>query len=267
MKNRGGFTIIETLISLAVASVLFVVIMTMFSGRQGRVEFSQGIREIDSHLRSIAGEVRNGYFPKLEGVECFTNPATELIEFRAGSLNQGTNKDCIFAGKVVFIDAGSQVITRYTVAGSKKATSLSNLNPVVVNGSLSGGINFDSSDTFRIPAGIKLVTERDPNPKALLGIFYDLDFISTDLTSGSASLTLKKLSIASSDINSIKNSVANAFTASPTATDISNSGLLLCFKSGTSDQYGTIKISKSVSGFSTEVLIGENISGKDCVNG
>lgn len=270
MKNRGGFTIIETLITMTVAVALFAIIMAVFNGRQGRVEFSQGLRDIDSHLRTIADEVRNGYFPKLNGVICGTN-ASGAVEFTAiaGPTEQGTNQGCIFAGKAVSIDASSQNITRYTLAGNKKATNLATLNPVLINGTLPSGVTYDSSDTYRIPAGIKLVTKTGANAGVLLGIFYDLGSLS-DLSSGSASLLLKKINNDSNNLDVIKDNVKKSFTSvapGPTALDIPADGLLLCFKSGTSNQYGTIRLNKSISGFSSTVLIGQDITNEACANG
>ena len=61
-----GFTIVETLIFLAVSGLMFVSVLAYIGGKSGQTEFDQGIHSVFSQLQSIpasvsAGEYTNDY--------------------------------------------------------------------------------------------------------------------------------------------------------------------------------------------------------------
>lgn len=252
MKNRGGFTIVETLITLAVSSIIFVTIMAVFSGRQGRVEFSQGIRDIEAYIQDIGNDVRNGYYPTINqkcGIESgslkfyeVTNPA---------DYKQGTSGSCVFAGKVMFFNGADGKITAYSIAGDKSATSLSSLKQTVM------GVNAtETAEDYQIPASIKLIKSNEYNINLMMGLFFD---VSSSSSSSSTSIKPYIIKVGGSDIAAVNSGVKNAFI-SGNSTEISPDGIKLCFKSGSSNQYATITVSKSINGLSTTVLIGNNVA-------
>lgn len=252
MKNRGGFTIVETIITLAVSSVLFVTVMLLFSGRQGRIEFYQGLRDVDVQIRDIANDVRNGYIPTVSGGFSCSFDDSGVVSITSGS--SGAN-NCIFAGKAIFIDSeGGQIIT-YTLAGRQKATNLVELTPKII----ANGTGVDTSESYKLPAGLKLVkSDKTILNGYLIGLFFDLSKVG--LTGSPVIATAKKP--AGDDYAGRQQTIESIVVGSGLVlSPITDAGIKLCFKSGTSDQYGNIIINKTVNGISTSVELDKQPAG------
>ncbi len=107
MINRvakwGGYTIIETLIFLAVTSGLFIIAVSFMNGKQSRVQFDQAVRDFDSNLQDVINDTATGYYPN-NSVTCVSvdntdTPPTFLPA--GGPVVQGINGGCIFLGKSI----------------------------------------------------------------------------------------------------------------------------------------------------------------------
>jgi prepilin-type N-terminal cleavage/methylation domain-containing protein len=122
--GQRGFTIVETLIVLAVSGVMFIAIATAIAGRQRDTEFSQSVQSIKSQVQQFISEVNTG---------SFTNSGTDFTcQVTSGTLtitappsgtpiDQGANQGCIFVGKVLhFTNTGSpQTLYGYSIAGKQ----------------------------------------------------------------------------------------------------------------------------------------------------
>lgn len=104
-RRSGGYTIVETLIFLAISGALFMSAMTALSGRQGRTEFTNAAREFEIELQDMANDVATGYYanPQLNPgyIRCMDVGPTVVVTATSGSDRQGANRDCIFIGKTV----------------------------------------------------------------------------------------------------------------------------------------------------------------------
>lgn len=124
MKQGGGqttpgFTIVETLIVLAVTAALFLSVAFLINGRQSKTEFQQAINEVVTQIQQTANEVSTGYYPDINNISC---TGTGSLSFSHGNPNQGTNKGCIFIGKIMQfgISGGpgtNEQYATYTLAG------------------------------------------------------------------------------------------------------------------------------------------------------
>ena len=124
-STQRGFTIVETMIVLAVTGALFVAIATTLTGRQNAAEFTHAIQSVQSQLQQIIDQVPDGFFPD-NSVSCTSGGGTP--QFTAGvSGSQGSNQPCVFLGKVVqFAVKGTggnteQQYQIYTIAGLNNA--------------------------------------------------------------------------------------------------------------------------------------------------
>lgn len=262
MKNRGGFTIIETLITLSISSALFVIIMVAFSGRQGRVEFAQGMRDIESYILDKANDVRNGYYPQ-SGLDCSFNGLA--LSFSAGTNKQGTNSPCVFLGKVMLVNSK---ITSYSVAGLRTATSMSDSKLMIIGDDSPDALvaGTQTQEDYTLPAGIQLIKQDSNTQSVLLGMFFNLGGGGAN-TTGTTSVTPYQLKPTTSNFVDIKASVKGAFTVPANlATEISDK-LVLCFKSGTNSQTGIITLKKTVDGITADTLIDQDLSGVSCAVG
>lgn len=56
----GGFTIVETMIVLAVSGVLFISMVGVIQGQQNKIQFKNSMTDVVSQVQSIIGQVSTG---------------------------------------------------------------------------------------------------------------------------------------------------------------------------------------------------------------
>ncbi len=122
-SRRGGYTVVETLIYLAVTGSLFVGAAMMISGQQARTEFTQTVREVESFLRDVSNDVSTGYYPNPGGFECIGGVGSDdpptLTTVSTSVL--GSNGDCLFLGRLFHIKVSGKQneIDIYTLFGNR----------------------------------------------------------------------------------------------------------------------------------------------------
>jgi type II secretory pathway pseudopilin PulG len=106
--SSQGFTIVETLLVLAVTSFMFVTATVYISGRQGKAQFLDAIQDTRSQIQATMTEVVNGVYPSTTNFTCRNNTAAGKIRIdpAGGAVNQGVNEDCVFLGKTLSFGVG-----------------------------------------------------------------------------------------------------------------------------------------------------------------
>ncbi|HWT56172.1 MAG TPA: type II secretion system protein [Candidatus Microsaccharimonas sp.] len=124
-KESAGFTIVETLIVLAVSAILAVSAMLLVAGRQAKTQFAVGANDLKQQLEQIINETRSGYYPGNGDFTCTPHTGaggTPLIT--GGAAAQGTNAGCIFLGKAVeFGVPDFQSFATYPLVGNRQDMS------------------------------------------------------------------------------------------------------------------------------------------------
>jgi hypothetical protein len=100
MKVSGGYTIIEVMVVIGIAAVIFFSAMTAIGGRQQSVQFAQAVREFDAKIRDVINDVTTGYFPTNNTITCTLLAGVPQITVDSDA-KLGTNNDCIFIGKAI----------------------------------------------------------------------------------------------------------------------------------------------------------------------
>lgn len=137
MKNKtgAGYTLVETMIVLAISGLLAVSAFALVGGQRAKSEFTQAVRDFESKLVDVANDVAKGYFPnKGTNQQCIAGALG--INFVPATENQGESEDCVFAGKVLaFNPAGNerrfQVLTlasRRVARDNKEIVDISQLS-------------------------------------------------------------------------------------------------------------------------------------------
>ena len=119
-RSSQGFTIVETMIFLAVSGALLLAAMTFITSSQNGTQFKQGANDALQEVNKVINNVANGYFAGDDSVVCTVNPARTAVTagVDASSEGKGTNKDCVFLGRVIEFGApGSTAFTVRDVAG------------------------------------------------------------------------------------------------------------------------------------------------------
>ena len=146
-RRAAGFTIVETMIVLAVTGALFVAIAATMSGRQNEAQFVHAIQSVQSQIQQTINQVAEGYYPHTADFTCVDNGTS--LQILSGSTAQGTNAQginngCVFLGKAIQFGiagtgaygGGPEQYQVYTVAGllgqTGGATIFHNASPTVV---------------------------------------------------------------------------------------------------------------------------------------
>jgi type II secretory pathway pseudopilin PulG len=151
-KANWGFTIVETMIVLAVTGGMLIAAVVLIGGRTARTQFMTASNDLKQQLEQVINETASGYFPSQGNFSC-TAGVGSTPTLTNGSQKQGTNGGCIFLGKVVQFGA-SDVTDRYltyAIAGNRlqggtnqEVTTLAQAFPVAIapgvsnNSSLTG---------------------------------------------------------------------------------------------------------------------------------
>lgn len=251
-----GFTIIEMMFVLAVSGMLVVTTMLFFKGRQERTQFTQGINEIESQIKSTINEVVTGFYPNNGSINCSAGVNGPIIGASPGA-NLGENEDCIFLGKVLsFFNNSSQYIA-YTMVGLRTfngtlATNLADAKPT---------ISEDIKEDINMPWGIrvsKVISTRGINPPlsvGSVGIISSLgEFSSNPLDDNVSGAQTADLVPIGSGLNS---SFASIRTQVETLTDADRrpDKITLCLVSGGGDRKAAIILGGQGKQLNTEVII------------
>lgn len=247
---EGGFTIVETMIVLAVSAILFATTVVLFQGRQGKEAFAQSMRDLDSKVQDWINDVPTGFYPT-GGQKCQINGGTQAPQLNgASNVEQGTNSDCVFLGKAIqFVpDPGDQdaaaAIHAYSVLGSRSDTTgtfaTSHPTPLL-------------REDYEIGYGsyVKSVSANGSNAGSMVG-FY-VNFGSSNNTSMNAKVyPLGLQSVTASGIpGPITNCISGGSPCSLTPNDLNGNGWTICLVSTTSKEEAKLVVYNSAAGATT----------------
>ena len=250
-----GFTIVETLIVLAVTGGLFVVIAASLSGRQAKTQFQQSIQEVRSQIEQVINDVSVGYYPNSANFQCSASGLGPSIT--AGSTAQGQNTGCIFLGKAIQFqingtdpeqyrvypiaglqrDSTGAEVTTYAAA-KPKVIAPSTSNPSVPNGSSSQKLNYGLTT-----ASLKYGSGAGTNVGAIAFVSSLASYSSGSLVSGSQQINV--IPITGSVLNSSATAGAEVINSSLATSPVNPAGIKLCFANAQLGQSGLITIGGS----------------------
>ena len=253
--KANGFTIVETLIVLAVTGALFLSAAALINGKEARTEFTQSIQSVQSQLQETINEVQSGYYPSEGNFTC--SAASGVLQFTNSRNGQGTNKGCVFIGKVIaFLPASGnndQQFQIYTVVGLQKDSSgaeVSSLNdatavvlapnsvvPNVPNEVQTGGIEYATNADH-------MYYNNDTSAKIIaVGFISSLgQYNGGNLLSGSQQVNLLPIPISAVGVT-LADQITNYLrTVGDTTPYNPTGGIQLCFESGTTRESGLITI-------------------------
>lgn len=266
-----AFTIVEVMIVLAVSSALLISAIAVISGQQQKTQFSQAIRDIESQIRDTINDVAHGFYHNPGNFICTSTGGGPLLT--AGTNNQGTNKDCIFIGRIIqFALSGSNgeafniynLIGQRQVNGATGARDVTNLNeaqPTALAPSSSSGANFpDATEEKTLSYGLKASTMQYISGSVstdigAVGFVSSLaNFEGGNILSGTQSISLMPIAGTALDMTApaAVDAINNLNNNSPVNPD---GGVSICFQSGGTDQKGVIVIGSNGRELSTNLTI------------
>lgn len=102
-REAAGFTIVETLIVLAVTGLILFTALLGLQGKVSHTEFTQAINDIQAQIQQTINDTANGYYPPpATHFTCDTTGPGGAPKITAtGSEEQGAHAQCTFIGKVI----------------------------------------------------------------------------------------------------------------------------------------------------------------------
>jgi len=175
MNYRGGFTIIESMIVLAVSSVIFFSAMIVFRGSGQKIDFNQSMNDLQAKLKSYSNQVNTGVFAGNK-YQCTVNtfagqPARPILN-TSSAATENASEDCIYLGKAIQPIPGTGDIYVYDVLGFRNVHSgISDTGVGVTTvaqampepaGSMSGAgtFTFMNVEKYAVGAGSKIVSAK-----------------------------------------------------------------------------------------------------------
>ena len=250
----GGYTIVETMIVLAVSGVLFISAVAVFNGKQGRSEFTTSMQDIRSKIQDLANDVATGYLPNSSFNSCTALSTGGPPKLAAGN-NIGTSEECIFLGKALNFPSGPTNNGRfqaYTVIGRRllpnstaQTTNYSEAMPTVAtelteDDEIQGGAETQAVDASGIGT----------SPSNAVAFYHTLNTPAYGST-GTSIVEMYDLG----DINdpSQMANCVNGTICKPLDKLSAITKWQLCFKSTTSDQFALITVTPLNSSVTTKL--------------
>ncbi len=266
MKRRaqaGGFTIIESMIVLAVTGAMFVIAVTAFYGQQERTRFTQGTRDADSRITDVANDVTSGFFPETTAWRC-SAVANQPPEIRAAGAaqEQGTNEDCIFLGKAIQFGpseagcsnncTGARTVTiaGNRTAGGADVDSLDDAKPVAAP----NNSPYVTPFTFGYGLGVKRVFDQANNSLSGIAFITSLGSFGSggDPIAGSQTAGLYGVT------GPVGQTIANFDTAIGAIRESNRiSSATVCFRNDTNAnaRQAALEITEQASGINTRLIV------------
>lgn len=138
-NKNNGFTIVETLIFLAVSSVLFVSTSVLISGQIERYRTQDAAVQLEVLGRDFVNDVTTGYYPEIgDNISC-TDTTT--------GVNRGTNTGCVLAGKRITFNQTTNTVVATPVVTGVLTASLTNTGQLTPLTRLNETKNYPSNIT------------------------------------------------------------------------------------------------------------------------
>jgi type II secretory pathway pseudopilin PulG len=271
-RKQLGFTIVETMIVLAVTGLLFLIAVDAIDGKQNEAEFQQAINDAQSQLQLAITQIQSGNYQNDDNFTCtpLGSPPGATLDITPGASGQGTNTGCLFLGKVLQfgISSNPQEFIAYPIAGlqvpNDTTGSLASEAPVAIapGNTTNDTANFpdDSVDGYlenelSVSCVKYFTTATVPSPMCSPSAggtpVSAMGFLSTggtyqgsQLLSGSQQLYL--VPVTPSALNTTPKAMVDAINTglpgSPTSQNGAVQSVAICFQSGTTNQSGVVVI-------------------------
>lgn len=273
--KQGGFTLVETMIVLAVTGALFLLAVVAINGKQNETAFQQSINDMQSVLQQIISQVGAGDYQNTNNFTC--NGTAGALNIQPGNNQQGSNTGCVFLGKAVqFGVSGTnpqQYIT-YPIAGLQdNSGNLAQSTPTVIapGATTNTASNFPNASVGGVLHNGLTAVSMDYVSGATKTNIGAVAFVSSlgqysgaQLISGSQQLSLIPVSGSggAGTLNTNPKNVVDAINkflaTSPTNP---SGGVEICFASGTTNQSGLITIGSNGRSLSVSTQVKD---GKSC---
>ncbi len=241
-----GFTIVETLIFLAVSSAILVSALVLVGGSQREAQFNTAMNDVNEQITKVINNVANGYYPNQgRGCEVVGNNLQ-----LSGSSDLGQSVDCVYMGMIIEFNK-QENFRVYSVAGARKHNG-------VVNTEMANSKATTLPDFQELPLKYGLTVESitpigETTPEYnSIGFFTSLGSSEDDGSGGrqlaSGGLSTNYIAIKDGFLNAAGRTpsyVSGDFRSNYDAQKNPIKGVRVCLRSGSTNQFGILDIGGS----------------------
>ncbi len=240
-----GYTIVETMIFLAVSGGLLAGALVLVGGQQARTEFYQSVREVNAQIQDILNDVATGYYSRPSDLTCSFNGSPV-----AGGSAQGTNQECIFIGRAMGFGTNTDKaqVTIFNVAGNR-LTGAAPTSPIVTNLTEANPRTILSPETSIMPSGLTVgdMYYRDnagiETDVGAFGFFSTLSQTYSGNLAGGQNTQLIVYTVGTNWGTQGVGDIRNAINSTTNTSPVNKTGYItICLLSGGSDQRAHITI-------------------------
>ena len=145
-RGAGGYTILEVIIVLTVSSLLFAASVLGYVAQNRRTQFTDSVNNFAQDIQDVLNDIEVGFYPSSNSFACTSDSSNSGYPyFPSGANQQGTNTNCIFAGKAIQFAPSTNGGTKsdidiYTLVGRRQklgsedpATNVKDIQPVLLD--------------------------------------------------------------------------------------------------------------------------------------
>ncbi len=170
---------------MAVSGALLVSALYFISGTQGKTQFTQAANDVLQQVNAVVNNVANGYYTGSDDVTCTVSGGNPVAS-DGGSKARGTNKDCVFLGRVLDFNSPDSFTIRDVVglrtdSSGGEVTTISGASPTLITRTAGTEqvVSYRNGLRFRVsPAGASL-KDIDGHNLTAVGFFSTLGKRST----------------------------------------------------------------------------------------
>lgn len=257
---RGGYTIIEVIIVLAITGAIFTSATIIFRGKHGQTSFNQAMYDLESKIKSTVSDVQSGTSQASSGFFCREDNARPLVTTNPAGADK---QDCIVLGRAVQLINNRSETYIYTVLGLRApggvvAETFGQTNPEPIFPT-AGLPSTDFTVRYSLVGGARVLSSTaNGQPVSLVGLYAS----PTEAQSvGQASSFLAKgYPIAAADnqqnSNGVKDCIRQVSAACQSPLGVSQ--WVICVQSANNEYTATLEVNVSSAGVSTKINF------KDC---
>lgn len=186
-RNRGGYTIIEVMVVIAITAALFLSALTLINGQQGDTQLSQVMQDLSSKMQNYVTQIKAGSYPGIEAYGCTIDATSHRPILTVGG---PSDSGCVALGRAFEVQpntANSNIIHSYIVMGTRNiysgasdtgvlATSIDSANPEPAGKLISGSFSYVLIDDYTLGSGAKVLSSKSSGTEYdLVGIYNQLE--------------------------------------------------------------------------------------------
>jgi prepilin-type N-terminal cleavage/methylation domain-containing protein len=252
-NKAHGFTLVETLVVVAITGVLFTAIVITLSGRQSRTEFTQSVQEIQSQIQQVVNDSAVGYYPNTQNFTC-TASVTGPTFSTFATTSQGANAGCVFLGKAIQFGVsgavgGIEKVNIFTIAGLQRTAAgdeIQTYDDAKATPIAMATASVNGTENKKLLYGLTVGKMYYGATKTPIGTVAFVNSLASYSASGnldSGSQQIQVVPIKNSQLNNNEATAANDIKSQLASSDFNpDTGVTICFVSGGTDQTGYIKI-------------------------